>query len=127
MQPILKIDLTTGKTEEYQIPEKWEKDFLGGASLAARILYSTLTRELDPLSPEGPLLFMTGPLTGTSGPTTGRFVICGKGPATGLWARHGGGLHPVQLRAGRLHHRRAARTRAYHLERGGYLRVFSAG
>jgi len=27
MQPILKIDLTTNKTEEYQIPEKWEKDF----------------------------------------------------------------------------------------------------
>ena len=23
-----------------------------------------------------------GPLTGTSGPTTGRFVICGKSPAT---------------------------------------------
>jgi len=41
MQPILKIDLSTGKTEEYRIPEKWEKDFLGGASLAARILYST--------------------------------------------------------------------------------------
>jgi hypothetical protein len=37
MQPILKINLTTGKTEEYKIPEQWEKDFLGGASLAARI------------------------------------------------------------------------------------------
>jgi len=61
MQPILKINLTTGSTEEYRIPEKWEKDFLGGASLAARILYSTLTSELDPLSPEASLLFMTGP------------------------------------------------------------------
>ncbi len=57
MQPILKIDLSTNKTEEYRIPEKWEQDFLGGASLAARILYSTLTKELDPLSPEAPLLF----------------------------------------------------------------------
>ncbi|MGZ9166696.1 MAG: aldehyde ferredoxin oxidoreductase N-terminal domain-containing protein, partial [Anaerolineales bacterium] len=75
MQPILKIDLTTGKTEEYRLPEKWEKDFLGGASLAARILYSSLTRELDSLSPEAPLLFMMGPMTGTSGPTTGRFVV----------------------------------------------------
>ncbi len=86
MQPILKIDLTTGTTEEYQIPEQWQKDFLGGASLAARILYSSLTRELDPFSPEAPLLFMVGPMTGTSGPTTGRFVVCGKGAATGLWA-----------------------------------------
>lgn len=100
MQPILKIDLTTGETEQYEIPEKWEKDFLGGASLAARILYASLTRELDPLSAEAPLLFMMGPMTGTSGPTTGRFVVCGKGPATGLWAESNiGGFWGTELRA----------------------------
>src|SRR5688572_1279244 len=99
MQPILKIDLTTGETEEYQIPKQWEKDFLGGASLAARILYVSLRHELDPLSPEAPLLFMTGPMTGTSGPTTGRFVVCGKGPATGLWAESNvGGFWGTELR-----------------------------
>ena len=100
MQPILKIDLTTARTEEYRIPEKWEKNFLGGASLAARILYDYLTPDLDPLSPESPLLFLTGPMTGTSGPTTGRFVICGKGPATGLWAESNiGGFWGPELRA----------------------------
>jgi aldehyde:ferredoxin oxidoreductase len=100
MQPILKVDLSTGKTEEYRIPSTWEKDFLGGASLAARILYSTLTKDLDALSPEAPLLFMMGPMTGTSGPTTGRFVICGKGPATGLWAESNiGGFCGPELRA----------------------------
>lgn len=100
MQPILKIDLTTGTTENYQIPEDWEKDFLGGASLGARILYSSLTAELDPFSPEAPLLFITGPLTGTSGPTTGRFVVCGKGPATSLWAESNiGGFWGPELRA----------------------------
>lgn len=100
MQPILKIDLTTGKTEEYRIPERWEKDFLGGASLAARILYSALTRELDPLLAAAPLLFLVGPLTGTTGPTTGRFVVCGKGPATGLWAESNiGGFWGPELRA----------------------------
>ena len=99
MQPILKIDLTTGKTEEYKIPEKWQKEFLGGASLAARILYDHLTPELDALSPDAPLLFITGPMTGTSGPTTGRFVICGKGPATGLWAESNiGGFWGPELR-----------------------------
>jgi aldehyde:ferredoxin oxidoreductase len=100
MQPILKIDLTTGKTEEYVIPRHWEQQFLGGASLAARILYSSLMRELDPLSPEAPLLFLVGPMTGTSGPTTGRFVVCGKGPATGLWAESNiGGFWGPELRA----------------------------
>ena len=100
MQPILKINLSTGQTEEYRIPENWEKDFLGGASLAARILYDSLTRELDAFSPDAPLLFMMGPMTGTSGPTTGRFVICGKGPATGLWAESNiGGFWGPELRA----------------------------
>lgn len=100
MQPILKIDLTTGASEDYRIPSAWEKHFLGGSSLAARILYSSLTRELNPLSPEAPLLFMTGPMTGTSGPTTGRFVVCGKGPATGLWAESNvGGFWGPELRA----------------------------
>ncbi len=99
MQPILKIDLTTGQTEEYVIPKRWETEFLGGASLAARILYEYLTPELDPLSPKAPLLFMTGPMTGTSGPTTGRFVICGKSPATGLWAESNiGGFWGPELR-----------------------------
>ena len=99
MQPILKVDLTTGKTEEYKIPEKWQRDFLGGASLAARLLYATLTEELDPFAPEAPLLFMNGPLTGTSGPTVGRFVVCGKGPATGLWAESNcGGFWGPELR-----------------------------
>lgn len=99
MQPILKVNLTTGKTEEYHIPEKWERDFLGGASLAARLLFESLTPDLDARSPEAPLLFMNGPLTGTAGPTVGRFVICGKGPATGLWAEsHIGGFWGPELR-----------------------------
>ncbi len=99
MLPILKINLTTNETEEFIIPKEWEKDFLGGASLGARILYSSLTKELNPLSPEAPLLFINGPLTGTNGPTTGRFVICGKSPATHLWAESNiGGFWGPELR-----------------------------
>ena len=99
MQSILKINLTTRATEEFILPKEWERDFLGGASLAARILYPFLTKELDPLVPESPLLFLNGPLSGTSGPTTGRFVICGKSPATNLWAESNiGGFWGPELR-----------------------------
>ncbi len=99
LQPILKVDLSTGKTEVYQVLEAWQRAFLGGASLAARLLYASLTPELDPFSPEAPLLFMNGPLTGTSGPAVGRFVVCGKGPATGLWAESNcGGFWGPELR-----------------------------
>ena len=99
MQPILKVDLSTGKTENFKIPEDFEKAFLGGASLAARLLYPYLTMELDPFSPEAPLLFINGPLTGTSGPTVGRFTVCGKSPATKLWAESNcGGFWGPELR-----------------------------
>ena len=100
MQPILKIDLSKLSAQEYKIPEAWERTFLGGASLGARLLYASLTRDLDPLSIEAPLLFINGPLTGTSGPTVGRFAVCGKGPATGLWAESNcGGFWGPELRA----------------------------
>jgi len=99
MQPILKVDLSSGRSEAYLIPPEWERSFLGGASLAARLLYPFLTPELDPFSPAAPLLFLNGPLTGTSGPTVGRFVVCGKGPATGLWAESNcGGFWGPELR-----------------------------
>lgn len=100
MQPILTIDLTTGKTSEFKIPTDWERDYLGGASLAARILYSSLVKDLDPFSAESPLLFIGGPLSGTAGPAMGRFVVCGRSPVTGLWAESNcGGFWVPELRA----------------------------
>jgi aldehyde:ferredoxin oxidoreductase len=99
MQPILKIDLSTGSTAEFIIPPDWEQSFLGGSALAARLLYPNLTAALDPFSPEAPLLFLNGPLSGTIGPTTGRSVVCGKSPATGLWAESNvGGFWGAELR-----------------------------
>ena len=86
MQPLLIVNLTTQEFDEYHVPNLWEHDYIGGASLAARILYDSITPDLDPFSAQAPLLFMNGPLSGTSGPAVGRFVVCGKSPATKLWA-----------------------------------------
>lgn len=100
MQPILTVDLSSGSTGMYRVPPAWERDYLGGASLAARLLYDRLTRDLDPFSPDAPLLFLNGPLSGTAGPAVGRFVVCGKGPATGLWAESNcGGFWGPELRS----------------------------
>jgi aldehyde:ferredoxin oxidoreductase len=99
MQPIITIDLTTNSISQFPIPEDWDHDYLGAASLAGRILFSYLTPDLDPLSPTAPLLFITGPLTGTAGPSVGRFVICGRSPATGLWGESNcGGFWGPELR-----------------------------
>lgn len=99
MQPILTINLSTREIGTYTVPVEFERDYLGGASLGARLLYDSLTLELDPLSPEAPLLILNGPLSGTAGPTVGRFVVCGKSPATGLWAESNcGGFWGPELR-----------------------------
>ena len=99
MQAILKVNLSTGKTEQYNPPGEWVRQYLGGASLAARLLYETLLPSLAPLSAQAPLLFLTGPLTGTAGPAVGRFVVCGRSPATGLWGElNCGGFWGPELR-----------------------------
>lgn len=99
MQEILRINLGTGAFSRVSIPQDWERQFLGGASLAARLLYRDMTRDLDPFSPQAPLLFLNGPLTGTAGPAVGRFVICGKSPATGIWGESNcGGFWGPELR-----------------------------
>lgn len=99
MQPILRIDLSNNLIDSFAVPSSWEFDYIGGASLAARILYDSLTIDLDPLSPSAALLCITGPLTGTAAPTSGRFVVCAKSPATGLWGEsHIGGFWGSELR-----------------------------
>jgi len=99
MQPILTVNLTTREIGEYTIPKDWERDYLGGASLAARLLYEYLTPDLDPFSPDAPLLFLNGPLSGTSGPAVGRFIIAGRSPATRLWGESNcGGFWGPELR-----------------------------
>jgi aldehyde:ferredoxin oxidoreductase len=99
MQQILKIDLSSGEIGTFVIPPDFERDYLGGASLGARLLWDSLKPELAPLSPASPLLILNGPLSGTAGPTVGRFVVCGKSPATGLWAESNcGGFFGPELR-----------------------------
>jgi aldehyde:ferredoxin oxidoreductase len=100
MQKILKIDLSRRKTSSMEIPGQWEREYLGGASLAARLLYESLSPQLDPLSPEAPLLVLNGPLSGTSGPAVGRTIICARSPATRLWGESNiGGFWGSELRA----------------------------
>jgi len=99
MQPILRVDLSSGRISQFEVTRAWEEDYLGGASLAARLLYDDLTSGLDPLAPQAPLLFLNGPLTGSAGPAVGRFVIAGKSPATGLWGESNcGGFWGPELR-----------------------------
>lgn len=99
MQDILKINLSSGEISRLPIPPEWQREYLGGASLAARLLFEHLSPQLAPLDTQTPLLFLNGPLSGTAGPAVGRFVICGRSPATGLWGESNcGGFWGPELR-----------------------------
>lgn len=96
---LLRVDLSTGSMVNEEIPLSWIERFIGGSALAARLLWERLRPEVDPLGPENPLLFITGPLTGTAGPAVGRFTVCARSPATGLWGESNcGGFWGPELR-----------------------------
>ena len=97
---LTEVDLSSGRTNVRELVSGDLRNFLGGASLGARILYPYLIKALEPLAPEAPLLLATGPLTGTAGPAVGRLVICAKSPATRLWGESNmGGFFGPELRA----------------------------
>ena len=97
---ILVTDLSKRETSILPIDEGISFKFLGGSGYASRLLYDILDPNADPLGPDNMLLFMTGPLTGTLAPSTGRHVVCGKSPITGLWGEsHSGGHFGERIRA----------------------------
>jgi aldehyde:ferredoxin oxidoreductase len=99
---ILDVDLTSGTWSETELDRTLARDYMGGKGFGARILYDQLPPHCDPLSPENILVFATGPLTGTLAPSSGRFEVCTKSPATGLWldANCGGFFGPELKFAG---------------------------
>jgi aldehyde:ferredoxin oxidoreductase len=99
---ILEVNLRTGKIETVSIKEKDQKNFLGGSGLAAKIFFDLFDPKVDPLSPENPLIVLTGPVVGTQFPGTSRFAVCGKSPLTGIWGEGtcGGNFGPELKFAG---------------------------
>ncbi len=98
----LEIDLRTGKMEKISIEEEEQRKFLGGSGLGAKIFLDSFNPDVDPLSPENPLILMTGPVVGTQFPGTSRFAVCGKSPLTGIWGEGtcGGNFGPELKFAG---------------------------
>ena len=88
---ILRIDLSNRGIQIEQIDEGVTKLWVGGSSLGAKFLYDSTDERTDALSPDNPLIFMTGPLTGSSVPGTGRHEVVFKSPLTNMFGRSGAG------------------------------------
>lgn len=84
MGKLLWVDLSAQRFRVDQTPEKLQTDFVGGKGFGAKLLYDLTRAGLDPLSPECPLMFLTGPLTATAAPSM-RACVVTKSPLTGTY------------------------------------------
>jgi benzoyl-CoA reductase subunit BamB len=91
----LEIDLARGNVERVETDPKLTELHLGGLGTNTRLLWDRVPPEIDPFSPEIPLMFGTGLLCGTPAPGANRTIITAYSPQTllmgysmmgGFWA-----------------------------------------
>lgn len=83
MGKVLKIDLSTQKVEEYPFSDEDRALYIGGKTMAAKILGDHLSGNEKAFSKENLLVITTGPLTGSGAPSSSRFNISTLSPQTG--------------------------------------------
>ncbi len=82
---ILRVDLTDKRIISQDLDQETARKFIGGAGLAAKLLWDETDAGTDPLSPQNLLMFMIGPLTGTPVPSSSRYIVAGLSPLTNIW------------------------------------------
>lgn len=84
MGKVAMIDLTTQKISDYPWSDKERELFIGGKTMAAKILCDNFTGKEEAYSEENLIVISTGPLTGTGAPSSSRFNISTLSPQTGF-------------------------------------------
>jgi aldehyde:ferredoxin oxidoreductase len=84
---VLHVDLDIEKFWIEELPENVVKKLLGGRALASYLLYRYAPKNVDPLSPENPLIIAPGALLGTGIPTISKTTVAFKSPLTGFLGR----------------------------------------
>ena len=96
---LLVVDLGTRQISEEPLREDWLKEYWGCWGLAVRYYWDLVDPKVDPLSPDNPVVIMTGPLGGTSAPMTSRFNLVSKSPHTGtIFSSNTGGAFGPELK-----------------------------
>jgi aldehyde:ferredoxin oxidoreductase len=84
---LIRLNLTTGKSQVEEIPRAWLKDFLGGRGLGVKYLYEELKPGVEPLSADNKMIIMMGPLGATTAMSVSRTALVTKSPLTGTIAK----------------------------------------
>ncbi len=90
---LLRVNLTTGEIRVDPLDRQMQLDFIGGRGLGTKLFYEEVGPDVEPLSVENKLFFMTGPLTGAPVPTGGRYMVVTKSPLTGTIGSSNSGGH----------------------------------
>ncbi|MGI6066627.1 MAG: aldehyde ferredoxin oxidoreductase family protein [Bacillota bacterium] len=99
MGKVLRVNLTNGTIKEERLKEKDLHQYIGARGLGTKIFCDEVDANVEPLSAENKLIFMTGPLTGTIATSAGRYNVITKGPLNGtIAASNSGGVFGPELK-----------------------------
>ncbi len=89
---ILEIDLSNQSTKEIEIPNDVLLRFIGGRGIGAWYISKNVRHEIDPFSPENPIIFSAGQFSGTNFPFSSRTNATSISPLTRtLFSSNSGG------------------------------------
>lgn len=95
---ILHVDLSHQQIWSDTLPSELLRSYLGGRGLGVRLMRDYF--QLDPFSPDIPLIFAVGPLCGTPAPTSARLSVVSRSPLTGtIYDCSAGGRFAWRLKA----------------------------
>ncbi|MCX8033924.1 MAG: aldehyde:ferredoxin oxidoreductase [Thermodesulfovibrio sp.] len=97
LKQVLYIDLSKKKSWVEERQDLFSK-YIGGAGVAIKLLHENCKYDIEPLSPENPIIFAIGPLNGLF-PIASKTVALFKSPHTGnLGESHAGGRSAIAIR-----------------------------
>jgi aldehyde:ferredoxin oxidoreductase len=79
-----RFNLSSGRGEHVALDESVLRRYLGGSGLGTWLLHREAPANVDPLSPQAPLIFAFSPLVGTPLTTSAKFAVVAKSPLTGM-------------------------------------------
>jgi len=99
---ILIVDLNSNSWEVRGLEQETARQFVGGPSLGAKILYDEMPAHVGAFDAESVVGFVSGPTNGTGPLMGGRYTVVSKSPVTGGWndANSGGNFGPILRRSG---------------------------
>ncbi|SFL40919.1 aldehyde:ferredoxin oxidoreductase [Desulfomicrobium norvegicum] len=93
----LRINLSTGRHDVFDIDDSLLARTLGGKGLATHFLLEEGCGGRDPLDPDNLIIFATGPVTGSSVWGSSRYGVFTKSPQTGFYSESYSGGHAPEF------------------------------